>query len=350
MGTDFEGEGKAEQRAAAYGVVVDQLPRVYLAASADVLQVEEKRAPWSSCISDPQLARILKALRNALWWGTGKLDGFKDVAGALALMHQELCIQRDAEAQWENLLHTLAPACFSWDSRLTDCAVLPPTDAKPKAKAQGVLIPTQDLVEAAICAVADAMGNGDEPSDCGTLDVGIPATAATGTEMLSGTRDRNGKEIGTLWSPDFKRYLVERIDEQRFIEPVLRVTRTEATEVMNVVLASVPPGAAQQQVVAQLVVLGLSESGAKAAVSMPYTTILEGVAKTRADEVVNALKAVNATAYASPRLTRHQATACFDVVLEQPPDALTATAPARDTAPPQDQAQAPAETPSKRGK
>lgn len=186
MGTDPEGRGLAEQRAAAYALIIDELP-----------------GQTPSCVAaGSDLELLLVALRDRLlraddWFagssvalGSLSLGGPPPIPSApttlLGLMHEELCIQRDAEAQWENLLHSLAPSCLSFDAAPSSCCTVQPLNG---TGTRGVLVPTQQLIEAAICAVAAARG---VKNDCTTIGVQVPPTTQTGVGVANGTQTRRG--------------------------------------------------------------------------------------------------------------------------------------------------------------
>jgi hypothetical protein len=187
MGTDPEGRGLAEQRAVAYAVIIDEL-------------TDQKDVLGASCLDGRiELGTLLFDLRNLLLRADAVLSpgpvppvlGQLSLSGApgglLELMHQELCIQRDAEAQWENLLHSLAPSCFTFKATESTpaCVVCPPNGSG----SEGVLVPTQQLIEAAICAVATARG---VKSDCASIGVQVPPTTQTGFGVTNGTQTRRG--------------------------------------------------------------------------------------------------------------------------------------------------------------
>lgn len=93
-------------------------------------------------------------------------------------MHQELCIQKDTELQWENLLHTMAPSCVH---------------------ANGVLDPTQVLLEDAITAISDAIFNaGAARPSCPIFEVDIPPDPATSYAGLVYCRNSEGGRNPTL--------------------------------------------------------------------------------------------------------------------------------------------------------
>jgi hypothetical protein len=238
LGTDPEGEGEPEIRAAAYGFVIDEL-----IAWADADAPLEQRL---CCFDPPQgcgpadrsgerLRRTLRDAQHELWWHDHHFDLFtpvtaelpeedvphprllfadadgnhfeipgfedvtfehlgarvRDVSRALAAvqaahpdadltlpgglravrrivqrMHQELCLQRDAELQWESLLHTMAPSCVRFN---------------------GVLTPVTELIERAIRAV-----RATPEAACPEFRINIPPHFETSLDSLADDVDRMG--------------------------------------------------------------------------------------------------------------------------------------------------------------
>jgi hypothetical protein len=191
-----QGTGPAEQRAVAYGLIADQLLRcgpgtvcrvqcpTDPVAGADLLC--EERGP--SCASlmcvdrHPGLRDIVRGIRDQLWY-PGSLTAVDPCAialapdpitllpfsdAALALVREELCVQQDAEAAWEHLLHTMAPACrFEGD----------------------LLAPTRELVDA---AVADLVAL--EPTLACPPDFDIPPHFETSLGSLALLRGSAGEK------------------------------------------------------------------------------------------------------------------------------------------------------------
>ena len=156
-----QGNGPAEQRAVAFGLIADQLLRcapgtvcrvqcptdqpggtdiagINLATSDLLCGQRSPQCASLVCVArHPGLREIVQGIRDQLWY-PGSLSAadpctiirdpsFAD--GALELVREELCVQREAEDAWEHLLHTMAPACrFSGD----------------------LLAPTRELLDAAV--------------------------------------------------------------------------------------------------------------------------------------------------------------------------------------------------------
>ena len=150
LGTDPDGEGEPEQRAAAYGVVIQSLLDLVL----------------RTCFDDtPGLRNILVATRNFLLY-PGNISEFGTIE--LQRLHQELCIQRDTEAEWENLLSTMAPFCLH---------------------SNGVLGPIEELINDAISDIENLDSNIEE---CPEFGVDIPAHHETSLESIADRRGRDG--------------------------------------------------------------------------------------------------------------------------------------------------------------
>lgn len=159
------GNGPAEQRAVAYGLIADRLlrcaPGTQCSVScepaqiedvvesptspADAVLCEDPRCQPVTCVDRyPGLVDVVKGIRDQLWYNPGSLIPVDDTCDiditadaefdedAFSRVMEELCSQRDAEEQWEHLLQTMAPGCrFDGDT----------------------LGPTRDLVQAAIDAL-----------------------------------------------------------------------------------------------------------------------------------------------------------------------------------------------------
>ena len=248
LGSDPQGKGEPETRAAAFGFLINQFLSTAKVNATDPCgfdclfkdrescgpingsdPVEFKRGPIEYV---PGLEASLENIQNLLWWanppatsigtfnlqnfdidpnGTGtpvSITGFtvdfgklkgevEDVLGAISnettleptdvltdpagvqqtlkdyvsllnQMHQELCIQRDIESEWENLLQTMAPSCNRFDG--------------------GEIIATKTLIQSAINAVA-------LPGQlCPTFDVKIPPhieTSLSGITYLTNSEGGN---------------------------------------------------------------------------------------------------------------------------------------------------------------
>ena len=164
-----QGTGPAEQRAVAYGLIADRLlrcgpgtvchpicpPLAQDLAGGDLrCEDQDARCESLACVDrHPGLPEIVEGIRDQLWY-PGSLEPVAPCAialtldplthdpaftdAALALVREELCVQQDAEAAWEHLLHTMAPACrFEGD----------------------LLAPTRELLDAAVDAL-DTLGQG----------------------------------------------------------------------------------------------------------------------------------------------------------------------------------------------
>jgi hypothetical protein len=49
-----------------------------------------------------------------------EFNEFFDINGLISTLHQELCIQKDAESRWKNLVKTMAPDCLGIDDIFGD--------------------------------------------------------------------------------------------------------------------------------------------------------------------------------------------------------------------------------------
>ncbi len=83
-------------------------------------------------------------------------------------MHQELCIQKDLESEWENLLETMAPSCIRFNNN----------DSQ-------TILATQPLIQKAIDTVK-------LNQSCPKFEVDIPPHFETTLESISNDRPRNG--------------------------------------------------------------------------------------------------------------------------------------------------------------
>jgi hypothetical protein len=86
----------------------------------------------------------------------------------LAMMSQELCIQRDAEARWENLVRTMAPDCLGIDSVFNHMA---------------------NVLNAAILAIGGT---------CEPVEVNLPPHFETSLDSIADDVDRLGRGRPTL--------------------------------------------------------------------------------------------------------------------------------------------------------
>lgn len=190
LGIDPEGDGEPEHRAAAYAVVIDQFlspeldgPGV-VGPSVKYDTYNNPKCVIRHCVETKSpLDEVLRALRGLLWYPAPSApslptDPDEDpkttfALSELTLMHQELCIQRETELQWENLLHTMAPSCVHG--------------------AGGVLGPTQNLLNEAIDAIVTAITSTGEPEpSCPIFEVDIPEDPATTLAGLVYCRDSQG--------------------------------------------------------------------------------------------------------------------------------------------------------------
>jgi hypothetical protein len=225
LGTDPEGDGEPERRAAAYGFIADELLR--RADEYCCFRGAEPCGPQPSPPKEDILRRAVEDVRDELWYrndfsvpdqvrdnfgndyavsGFSRV-GFDDlgrrvriveeeiaaieggttnpisspltspVSGIevtvpeelqtlrelIDMMHQELCIQYAAEQQWENLLHTMAPSCVRFN---------------------GVLDPTRDLLRDALRRI-----NADP---CPAPTVNIPPHFETSLDSIADDVDRTG--------------------------------------------------------------------------------------------------------------------------------------------------------------
>ena len=170
-----QGNGPAEQRAVAYGLIADRLlrcaPGTQCSVSCEPAQIEDfVESPTSpadavlceerdarcqpvTCVDRyPGLLDVVVGIRDQLWYAPGSLTVGIDCdivahadfdVDARSRVMEELCSQRDAEAQWEHLLQTMAPGCrFDGDT----------------------LGPTRDLVQTAMDALS-SLGETSCPED-----------------------------------------------------------------------------------------------------------------------------------------------------------------------------------------
>lgn len=173
LGTDPEGKGEPEQRAAAYGVVIHSFLHTILGTS----NTPDCNSGYPACANtvcvetDSALDVLLRAeLRDKLWESVG-LSSSNDAitlpapppdTAVLDRLHQQLCIQKDGELQWESLLNTMAPSCLH-----------PGEDA---------LKTTQELINDAIGRVED-LGTSDE--QCPPFGITIPPHFETSLDSLA---------------------------------------------------------------------------------------------------------------------------------------------------------------------
>lgn len=321
MGTDPEGNGAAEQRAAAYGVVVECFLEGFIGK-------KDGGALKKGCTvgqGKGSLKCNLEEIEKLLLYRT--LSEYPGTA--LERMHQELCIQRDGEAEWESLLHTLAPGCFSWKSQVEPgCMVLPINDAKPSkqqgaadgAVDSGLLVPTQNLVECAVCKIAEYMKQVNL-TDCGDLEVSIPETVGHGIAELSGARNLAAQRVDNVFAAPFTEYLAKRNTQDDIIEPHVRVSRGTG-EVTWQVFVAVSDDKQKDQIGALLRDhFHLSDpTQLDSILRQPYTTLREGLSKEQAMQLVNSAnkKLGFESFFASQALAREGDSICFTIASGAP--------------------------------
>jgi len=170
------GNGPAEQRAIAYGLIANRIlcgvgtacrvqcePQVIDSETGGQSQdvpCEQREAQCTSlgCVDrQPGLATIVQGIRDQLWHlglppvpslpVCASLAGHGFGAETLGRVREELCVQHDAEASWAHLLATMAPACrFQGDllapvQELIDSAV----DELTREGGQGLECPAEPL-------------------------------------------------------------------------------------------------------------------------------------------------------------------------------------------------------------
>lgn len=179
LGTDPAGESEPEQRAAAYGVVIHEL--IHRVVSSEIGVACEDGQPRCTdidvhCVeAGSRLDTLLRLTRDLLWFpgslsalnGAVQNDGLD--ADALDRLQQELCLQRQGEAQWESLLATMAPRCLH---------------------ANGALAATQGLVDAALATVATLAGQAE--AECPAVEITIPPHHETSLDTLANDVLSNG--------------------------------------------------------------------------------------------------------------------------------------------------------------
>ena len=228
LGSDPEGDGQPERRAAAYGFVIDQLLDVQGPA---LCCFQTETSPEHACPPDNRtdaletvLARIRDEVlfyrRFTLTLNTTDASGnpvplpsfanesfetlgtrlsaidtaiviheggdparevtvpgsLRTLRGMLNSMTQELCIQRESELQWENLLNTMAPTCVRFGHVF-----------RPNGE-PGVLTPVTELIEGAIMAVTAASDVG-----CAEPNVTIPPHFETSLDSIANDVTRTGE-------------------------------------------------------------------------------------------------------------------------------------------------------------
>ncbi len=216
LATDPQGEGEPEIRAAAYGFLISAFLYVPFVSIDDgdgneICSIENPQ--FNGDIGDnkltDELKNLLKLILNILWFDPaedfGKELVLKDLNNCeiktklgclrtavnnvlieipevdlipdnllghmnnLNQMHQELCIQKDLEYEWENLLESMAPSCIRFNN-----------SSSPKT-----ILATQSLLQTAIEAVKL-----DQP--CPKFEVDIPPHFETSLESISNDRPRTG--------------------------------------------------------------------------------------------------------------------------------------------------------------
>jgi hypothetical protein len=135
------------------------------ATGAFVASFAAQRADWGL---DPDAFELLRTRNETI---TGSTFHFTD------LMHQELCLQREAELRWELLVRQMAPNC------------IPPGEL---VGADGGLVV---MIENAMEALA--LGAHDVQTDCGMAGPDIPADLETSLDALAFDRGRDGSTNGT---------------------------------------------------------------------------------------------------------------------------------------------------------
>ena len=216
LATDPQGESEPEYRAAAYGVLIFAFlyPEFYKEGT-NSCNADNDQLPLNLCLksdenSEPtDLTTLLHSILNILWLepdedlgkkfevpvengnpvfthfgclgtkvsegltnfdeGTAKHNTLIGYAHKLKQMHQELCIQKDLENEWENLLETMAPSCIRFG------------DSKTKT-----ILATQTLIDRAIKAVKL------DQQSCPAFEVDIPPHFETTLETIYNDRHRTG--------------------------------------------------------------------------------------------------------------------------------------------------------------
>jgi hypothetical protein len=144
LGSNTNGNGEPEWRAAAYGLLVNSFlnpvnsPNNPLLTTLQVLDCFN-----ATCLPtigtanglQPTLAAIRDAVLNATTLLPIAMTTLDLPADARRIMADELCIQRRSEQQWGNLLGTMAPSCIDADrARVVITQLL--DDALARANAQ----------------------------------------------------------------------------------------------------------------------------------------------------------------------------------------------------------------------
>lgn len=236
LGTDPQGDGAAETRAAAYGFLVSAfLYNPFVSNGSCNSNPELNASIIDHCNLDIKLQGSLESIIDILWFGptsenqsnsfgkrlklnpfnfkinneTFPVDGFDTHFGCLRhnvdrvlaniinavdaanenltgnpaelnssllnfvknldQIHQELCIQRDLENEWENLLETMAPSCIRFG------------DSESRT-----VLANRSLIQIAIDAVKP-----DQP--CPKFEVNIPPHFETSLETIADDRPRTGR-------------------------------------------------------------------------------------------------------------------------------------------------------------
>jgi hypothetical protein len=215
-GTDPNGEGEPEHRAAAFGFIIDKT----ITDTNSSLEPEDTgEGVIDSCASPCKAADLVASIRDLLeeirdehLWHEAfnlsksveqismKVNGnfsqlvkernklnksignsalspgereialgwLNDLNGLLKPLSQELCIQRAAEEQWENLLLTMAPSCIRFNGN--------------------VLTPTKCVIDNAIKTVT-----GETTAECPTFEPSIPPTVETSLDSIVDDVSRKGE-------------------------------------------------------------------------------------------------------------------------------------------------------------
>lgn len=183
--------GLPEIRAAAYSYIVDDVLREELlpdsCSYSDTLRTTlHALSGWlrpkdDGVVAHPQGAIVSYAAQRADWHTTPA--GFETLRHAndpvpgstfrfTDLMHQELCLQRDAELRWEHLVRQMAPNC------------IPPGEL---VGPQGGLVV---MIENAMAALAQ--GAHEVQDDCGLDGPSIPADLETSMHAMAFDRGTDG--------------------------------------------------------------------------------------------------------------------------------------------------------------
>lgn len=197
--TGKEDLGQPELRAAAYSYLLDALMRTTAAAGRPVPPPDGPRAgdpglePGLAPVPRPEIRNTLLTLSNLLRpkpgtreladWDAATAAGFETdrrtnaaIAGSVFrfadVLHQELCLQREGEQRWVQLVRQMAPNC------LNAVAVLGGRGQMPM------------LLDNAMALVARDVVNLD--TDCGLRGPDIPPHIETSLDMIARDVASNG--------------------------------------------------------------------------------------------------------------------------------------------------------------